>query len=297
MTGRPRPAADPGVAGHLRDVLEVGLAETADGGPVDSDDRLVVTKDRLTGALSCPVHATAGRFGERSYSVPLACGALVDVLFRQIVTTGVVGDPMDDGLAGLATDGRQDELVAWICALAAADLAELRSEVERQAGGLAERWPPLEARWLPRTQESMRVTLAGGRVELATRVDLAVGGPADDEASVALVEVKSGRRRPEHRLDLAFSALIEALRSPAPPFAVATYYSRTGELDVEAVTGRLLVEAARRCVAGTRVLAGLGSDGEIGAWCVACSVMPARVVDTVPTGAGPVVPILVGRAA
>ncbi len=137
---------------------------------------------------------------------------------------------------------------------ATAERDGLRAEVERQADGLVRRWPALEPAWLPRTQEALRVGLAGGAVELSARVDLAVGRPAEDRSSVAIVEVKSGLRRIEHRADLHFYALIEALRSPAPPFVAATYYTRTGELDVDPVTEDLLAAASRRTLAGTRVL-------------------------------------------
>jgi hypothetical protein len=272
VTGRPRPPVTPSLVAELRSLLGSGIGDLpteVEGG------RLVITKDRLTRALSCPVHRTADRFGERNFSVPLACGALVDVLFRQVVTTGAVGDPMAEALDGLALDGHQASLVTWISEMAPADLAELRSEVDRQTFGLVERWPALEASWLPRTQESIRVALAGSPVEFSARVDLAIGQPAEDDASVAFVEVKSGARRPEHRDDLRFYALVEALRSQAPPFAVASYYTRTGELDVEPVTHDLLVEAAHRCLAGIRVLAGV-ADGSVtdGTWCAACAALP-----------------------
>ena len=48
--------------------------------------------------------------------------------------------------------------------------------------------------------------------------------------------------------------MVESLRSPAPPFVVATYYTRTGEVDVDPVSEELLVGAARRTLAGTRLL-------------------------------------------
>ncbi len=271
VTGQPRPPVTPSLVADLVSLLGSGTGDLA---PDVEGDRLVITKDRLTTALSCPVHRTADRFGERNFSLPLACGALVDVLFRQVVTTGAVGDPMAEGLGGLALDGHQASLVTWINELSPADLAELTSEVDRQAFGLVERWPPLESSWLPRTQESMRVALAGSPVELSARVDLAIGRPAAGDASVALVEVKSGARRPAHRDDLRFYALVEVLRSQAPPFAVAAYYTRTGELDVEPVTNGLLVEAARRCLAGIRALAGV-TDGSVtdGTWCADCAAL------------------------
>ena len=156
--------------------------------------------------------------------------------------------------------------------------------------------------------------LAAGAVELSARVDLAVGPPAEEMASVALVEVTSGARRPEHRDVVRFAALVEALRSPAPPFAVATYYTRTGEIDVEPVTRELLVDAARRCLVGSRVLAGSAGAPDDASWCTACSTLLPRAAssptagmvdpggsvdpgDTVPAGDAPLVSLPEGQAA
>jgi hypothetical protein len=223
---------------------------------------LVVTKDRLTRVLACEAHQADADFGERPPTIAMACGAIVDVLFRQLVTVGSIADPMADGLAALSVDDHQRALVSWIERLPGSERDQLHAEVDRQAGGLCRRWPSLEPAWLPRTQQALRVPLAGGAVELSARVDLAIGAPAADEASVAIVEIKSGMRRAEHRADLHFYALVESLRSPAPPFVVATYYTRTGELDVDPVSEDLLVGAARRTLAGTRLLWTLsqGSD-------------------------------------
>jgi hypothetical protein len=266
VTGRPRPKALPDLADRLRSVLESGLRAEgrrgiggAPGSPPGVPDPapLVVTKDRLTRALAGEAHDVATRFGQRSHSVALACGAIVDALFRQLVTVGSIGDPMADGLAALTVDDRQSDLVGWIERLSGAERGELGAEVERQAEGLRRRWPSLDPSWLPRTQEAMRVRLADGALELSARVDLAIGRPADDVASVAIVEIKSGARRAEHRADLHFSALVETLRSQVPPFVVATYYTKTGELDVDPVTDELLMGAARRTLAGARRLAEL----------------------------------------
>ncbi|HEX7459935.1 MAG TPA: PD-(D/E)XK nuclease family protein, partial [Acidimicrobiales bacterium] len=299
VTGRARPVADQTFAADLRGLLESGLPDRAESGERADGGRLVVTKDQLSRVLACPGHRTVSRFGDRTFTIPMACGALVDALFRQIVTVGTVGDPLGDALDGLGTDERQSGLVSWISDLAPSDMAELRVEVERQAEGLVRRWPPLDPLWLPRTQESMRAMLARGTIELSARVDLAIGRPAEDHASVAIVEVKSGARRSTHRDDLRFYALVEALRSPAPPFAVATYYSRTGEVDVESVTHDVLVEAARRCLTGIRALAGAQSEADTGAWCSACSVLPRTSAAAGPTVAADatVVPIARGQAA
>ncbi len=237
----------------------------------------MVTKERLARALDCAVHRVTARPADGTFSVAMACGALVDALFRQLVTVGGIGDPMADGLAALAVDDRQGSLTAWIERLPVGERAELRAEVDRQAAALQRRWPRLEPAWLPRTQEVLRVPLGGGTVQLATRVDLAIGTPAVDEASVAIVEVKSGARRAQHRADLHFSALVETLRSTAPPFVVATYYTRTGELDVDPVTEEILSAAARRTLIGSRVLLGQrnGVDHRPpGTLCTSCPALP-----------------------
>ena len=136
--------------------------------------------------------------------------------------------------------------VSWIERLAGPERDELRAEVERQADGLRRRWPALDPAWLPRTQEAMRVGWPAGPSSCRPGWTWPSAARPRDEASVAIVEIKSGSRRVEHRADLHFYALLETLRSPAPPFVVATYYTRTGELDVDPVTEELLVAAARR---------------------------------------------------
>ncbi len=288
VTGRRRPRVDTEMVGRLRSGLEDRLSE--DRADPSLSAPVVVSKDRLTGILACEGHRVVAGHADRTPTTALACGALVDTLFRQLITTGTIGDPMGDGVAALAVDDRHQALVSWIEGLGAADRAELQSEVSRQAEGLQCRWPALDPGWLPRTQQAMRVPLVDGAVLLSARVDLVVGRPAEDEASVAIVEVKSGARQLAHRADLHFYALVETLRSSAPPFVVATYYTRTGELDVEAVTGPLLFAAAHRTVTGARLLReeARGMDGprRPHALCVRCAPQDLEldpVTRTVPT--------------
>jgi hypothetical protein len=245
-------------------------------------DPLVVTRERLARALCCCAHDEGPLYGEREPSVALACGALLSVLFRQQVTVGTVGDPMTDGIAALSLDHQRADLVSWIEGLTGPAREELREEVERQAGALARRWPPLEASWLPRTHESMQVGFAVGSVVLSARVDLAIGRPAEREASVAVLELVSGARRAVHRADRHFAALLETLRHSASPFVVATYYTSSGELDVEGVTEELLTTAARRVIAGVHVLRAhdrvAGSHPSPVPFCASCSVSPWEAV-------------------
>ncbi|HLI72640.1 MAG TPA: hypothetical protein VKU86_02090, partial [Acidimicrobiales bacterium] len=58
-----RPVVDPGLAGGLRDWLEVGLAERL--GPLSDDRPVRVTKERLNQVLVCEAHLAASQEGPR----------------------------------------------------------------------------------------------------------------------------------------------------------------------------------------------------------------------------------------
>ncbi len=320
MTGRARPQADPSLAAELGAGIDSGLAAvglSADGlpaleqrlalewAPGTSDtpadpfatghrDRLVVTPTRLRRALICARHRELTAPSARPLTVAMACGALVDVLFRQLVTTGAIGDPIEDGMAALAIDDYQAPLVAWINDLSESERGGLMTEVCRQSEDLLARWPTFDPAWMPRTKDVLRAGLAGGAVELMTRVDLVIGRPAASEGSVALVDVISGPRRLEHRADRHLEALVETLRTGASPFAAATYYTQTGELDVDPVSPEILVAASQRLLAGMsalvsqvlgRPVAGYraGETLPLGDGCPACAAEPlaalARTTD------------------
>jgi hypothetical protein len=272
--GVPRPVIDPGLAGGLRDWLEDGLVESVADLPVGTEV-VRVNKESLNQVLLCEAHLVAGRSAPRVATVELARGSMVDALFRQWVTTGVIDEPWTDALAAFEADGDRDGVIDFVTGLPEANQRRLRAEVAEHAAHITERWPVPSSSWLPRTQERLEVPLCGGRVVLAGVVDLVLGSPAQDRASVCLVELKSGARRIEHRPDLHFYALLEALRSGAPPFRIATYYSGTGELDAEPVGEDTLVGALSRALDGAmrlcRVSAGLEPErrpNHLCAWCV-----------------------------
>jgi hypothetical protein len=95
---------------------------------------------------------------------------------------------------------------------------------------------------------------------------------------VCLVELKSGARRLEHRGDVHFYALLETLRSGAPPFRFATYYSSSGELDAEQVGEDVLIGALQRTLAGAerlcRLAAGAVPERTANPLCAWCGELP-----------------------
>ena len=273
-----RPAVDPGLAGGLRDWLEDGLAGVMGDGAIEAGlieaGPVRVTKETLTGALLCEAHLVARRDAPRVVTVELARGSLVDALFRQWVTTGKLENPWADAVAAVGVGGDGDGIAGFVEGLPIERRQALAEEIAEHAAGIVARWPVPSPSWLARTQERVVVPVAGGRIVMSGVVDLAFGGPAGERASVCVVEIKSGRRRVEHRGDLHFYALLETLRSGAPPFRIATYYTRTGELDVEAVTDDVLVGALQRVLAGTVRLCRLAAGTEpartpnpLCAWC------------------------------
>jgi len=183
--------------------------------------------------------------GDVTYAAARA--ALVGISFRRLVSTGIVGQPFDDGMAALEMCG-QPGVVEWVTQLPPPHRTELRAEVDRLGRGLADRWPRLDPRWLPRTAVPMRVRLLDGAVILSCRPDLLVGWPDGREGSVGLVELSSGERQALDRTVLAFSVLVETLRSTAPPFVGATYYAQTGEIEVVPITYEVVEDAARAVV-------------------------------------------------
>jgi hypothetical protein len=227
-------------------------------------DPVVVTKGRLTSVLLCEAHAATISAADSALTDELVLGVLVDVIFRQWVSLGEIGDPLHDALDGVGASPDGSAVLAYVDRLSPDVRVSLAAELERHARTIQESWRVPPATWLARTQERVSIPVAGGLVRLSGVFDLAMGGPARKRSSVCIVEVKSGRPRAEHRLDLHLYALLETLRSSAPPFVVATYYSGTGQLVDEAIDERSLKAAVERTIDGASRLVRIaaGSDPE-----------------------------------
>jgi hypothetical protein len=241
-----RPRVDRGLAAGLREWLEDGVGPAVSDWPANRPP-LRVDRRALANALS--PGAENDPPGAAVLTTSRLRGALVNVLFRQIVTSGTVDDPIEDGLAALAAAGREG-LVHAFAALEAPEKQALASELGAQVGQIRADWRPIPSGWLPRTTEWMSIPLAGGRVLLTDLADLVVGTPSSGVASVCLVAVRSGERRDQDRPDAHFRALLETVRSGAAPFAVATYYPRHGDLDLDPVDDEILTAAVRRTLDG-----------------------------------------------
>ncbi|HEY3942887.1 MAG TPA: hypothetical protein VGL60_10415 [Acidimicrobiales bacterium] len=239
-----RALVDPGLAGGLRAWLEDGVVELCRAAPGSLPVRVTARSvRRLAGGAG----GGSPTSGNRPIGA-LARAALVRALFRQLVTTGRLGDPMHEGLDALGVEPEQADLVARIAGLRSEQRAALAEEVAAHAAVLRRHWSLVPDQWLPRCADRLTIPLGGGRVVLSGVVDLLIGRPCADRASVCLVLVRAGPARPEDRAELLFAALLETLRSGAPPFRAALHYSGTGETLIVDVTEQELARAVQRTV-------------------------------------------------
>ncbi len=245
-----RSPVDRGLSGGLRAWLDDELAEAA--GKAAGGTPLVVDRWSLHGTP--PVVADLGR--PLAITGAAARQALVRVLFRQLVVTGRIDQPFDDAVAGLRLSAWGGAVVDVVASLPPAARATLRREVTAAGRAMAADLPALPPSWLPRTTARRSAPLAGGAVVLRATASLALGQPADERASVCLVDVRAGEPLDEHRHDRRYLALVETLCAGAPPCRVATYYPRHGHLETDDPTDEDLASAVTTVVAAVRGRAG-----------------------------------------
>lgn len=248
---------DRGLAGGLRAWLEDGVAGTGGAlsggvgfGACGSGAELgafrpgapVVVRD---GAVL--IGTASGR--RRAAGVPELRTWLERTVFRLVVTGAHLRHPFEDALGAISVTERGPEVLEAVGRLRSRQRAELRTFVRTRASTIAAQWAAVPPAWLPRTSERLRVPLAGGAAILSSHADLVLGRPSDGNASVCLVQLRDDRSRgdgasPASRARRAV-ALVETLRSGAPPWRVATYDAGAAQLVAEEVDERLLAGAVR----------------------------------------------------
>lgn len=253
--GQQRPAAPPGLAGHLRGILEAGLSDLQPVlGEVASHQRgrrLLVATSTLT-RLVCD--------GWQLAPVPYehTSANVRSVLAHEAIAADVAGrrSPDPDALVGAVwhdaasrRPGDPRSLSAWMNALSADEAAAMRSEVGHLVATFREVWPPLPVAAVAlQVERPLEVALAGGAVVLRGVPDLIVDSPlVDDRARALVIDLKTGRPRAEHdRHELRFYALLLALHEGRPPFRWATFYVTEGRSESEELQPETLELTAMR---------------------------------------------------
>lgn len=276
---------EPALVEAARSHLEAAAAAWA--GAMPAGEVVRVTKDAVAGVRRCEARhlaelairasqdAAGGRAGD-ALPPALVRGRLLDALFRQVATTGVVGpDPVADAVAAGRAEDRCEG--SGLDDLDDADRQQVSDEVAAAAERLVADWPVLPHGAGVRTQERVLVTLAGGRVVLSGRPDLAVGRPTLHRAGVLVVEAKSGSFRPAHLEELRFYALLETLRWGVAPFRAVVWCLGDGRIeavDVDAdVVWSEVLRVADAITRLTRLAAGEAPRTSANPLCPSCPLL------------------------
>lgn len=236
---RARPRFDPGLGGGLRAWLEDAAYEVTAASP-DGEPVLLGSRQLFGTGLGPRTDRTGGTAVERLLR------QLVHAAFRQIVQTGGGEVSLRDALDALVARG--DRLVAEeVASLEASERAAVDETLQRHVRHLSFLLPRFAPTWFPRTDEYLAIPLAGGRVVLHGVFDLLVGLPRPGSASLCALGLAIGDRARQRR-SLHFLALLETLRSGAPPFRLALLESATGLYGVEDVREEHLCTMAAHVV-------------------------------------------------
>lgn len=260
--GHERPVADLSWGPELADWIDDALIEH---GPRVGPGQLWVSKGSISGVHGCEAHHIVTK-GDFAWTNETAKG--VDVHHAiALAAAGSNAPPRDLAYAAVgqaeAIGGRS--LGAWLRDRSDQDRVALVADAVVGIDGFLSAFPPLKAAWHPVAEFPVGATIADGRVRVSGRVDLALGNnrPGPDHAlrrRRILIEVKTGRPRPEHRAEHLLYALLETLRSGVAPFRSATYYTSEGTWVADDITKELLVVSGMRLIDATQRLIELG-DG------------------------------------
>jgi hypothetical protein len=227
-----RPRFHPGLAGGLRAWLEDAASDVVAARGEDAPPLFL--SSRVLGGTTAKGDRPEG------LSPAWVTSCLVHALFRQLVTTGSVGEPLTDALAALGVDPGRSDIVEHVVGLGGEERAALMLSLQTHVNHLRDLTPRFAPGWLPRTDDRVAIPLAGGRVILSGVFDLLVGAPllgaAPGTASVCVLGLSTGGRWVPARTTLHYLALLETLRSGTPPFRLGLLHSAVGRYDVEDVT-------------------------------------------------------------
>jgi len=237
------------VVDAVRDQIEKSLAPLAE--KLTPDRPLFISKGGLTTVHGCETHYVAS-LDSFEWTLTNARGTIMHKAVELSINWRGPVEPallVDEALARLEDEeGRGPG--EFIAQLSPGERAQLRSYAVDLFTKFEESFPPLKAAWRPVTESTARVELFGGRISLSTRVDLTLGAPG----SKVIIDLKTGRIYANHREDLRFYALVEALRSGQPPRRLATYSLESARADVEEVSEGVLQAAVRRVVDGANAI-------------------------------------------
>lgn len=248
---------------HLRAELRARIEDELGPLVAELDDGLWVNKYGLMSISGC--ERTFVEQPPFEWSVPTARGTVVHKSIELSVHRRGEPTPLDlveDALALLEADDRERGVGEWLRHTDDRIRSELVGEATTHVSCFFDGFPPIGRAWRPTCESPRRVELCEDRLVLSGRFDLTLGLAEGETAGRVIIDLKTGAPRPQHREELRYYALLEALKIGVPPARVASFYLESGRADFEDVDDDVLEAALRQVVGGVRRLAALQGGAE-----------------------------------
>jgi hypothetical protein len=245
--GGTRPVAPAGLVDEITRLIVEG---TSDALGRWQESSLWQSKAGLSAVRRCEGQVLADHAQGRRAGIgrPTAIGLVVH---RAIQLAHTHPDRSPEALVRAAVAGcrAEDQFADFWDAADDSTQSDVIVEAVNRLCGYLDSFPPLEASWVPRFEDSTVARLR--RLTLAARPDLTLGRPrGDGRQTMFLTDFKSGELRDSHFDEAMFYALVATLRHGCPPFRSCVISLSSGEWTDPDVTSARLVAAAEQVVAG-----------------------------------------------
>jgi hypothetical protein len=237
-----RPLIDIASASGLRSLLEDGIFE-------------VIGAQRLDAPLIIRTSSLQQRFATTDLTMS-TIGRIRGVLIAQLLRLLSVGmsieRPFDDALTAWRADVGSNELVEHVDRLDNEERARLATDLDAHFVTLTRALGEIPARWMPRSCVRSLQRLSGGNVILRDVIDLMIGTPTSEVASIALFDVTTSPLGEGAERSMRYHALMQTLRSSVMPLRTCTFSSATGEIWIRDVDYDLLARSVDDVLASIR---------------------------------------------
>lgn len=274
--GGSRPTAPPNIAAELRMMIEEGTRDALDRW---TERSMWVGKSQLATVLRCEGQQLAD--AAQSKNRPMMAATAVGIAAHRAIQIAHThpGRSVEDYVRLALAGARSEEQFAefWERADEGVQSDCIVTAISRVTGFLDD-FPPLDATWTPRFEESIQAKLTG--LVLSARPDLVLGRPRPDgRQTMFITDVKSGEIRDDHLDEAHFYALIATMRFGTPPFRSCVYSLASGDWTEPDVTPKVLRDAAQRVVTGVIALVDVLSEARLpklapGRHCTWCPSKP-----------------------
>ena len=228
-----RPLIDIASASGLRSLLEDGIYE-------------VIGAQRLDPPLVVRTSSLQQRFATTDLSMS-STGRIRGVLITQLLRLLSVGmsieHPYNDAVIAWRSEVVTNELIEQLDRLDNDERARLAADLDAHYVTLTRALGEIPARWMPRSCVRSIQRLSGGSVVLRDAIDLMIGTPTSDVASVALFDVTTSPLGEGAERSMRYHALMQTLRSSVMPLRTSTFSSATGEIWIRDVDYELLARS------------------------------------------------------